>query len=276
MRFPVDNYYTDWNGTAGYGYGDITSYGRHDGVDINDNSGGNSDLGKPLYAISKGKIVGIHKHTGTGNFGNHFFLMIEGNWGIRYIHYAHCLELFIENGQEVNEGQKIATVGNSGTIYAHVHFAVKKKPSGMDDVANNKTELNDIWEDPIAFIEKYLTPAPQIPTELDKLREERDRNWNLYQDQLKINQTLQNQIIELNKTIDELRNENTDLKEQIASGTSTDSSLQTKLNILQTKLNILQTEREKIRKIIYDKWSILPGKYYFGKQLHRIKYIYEN
>lgn len=156
MRFPVDNYETDWNGTAGYGFGEAVAYGFHDGVDINDNFGGNSDLGKPLFAIANGKVVGVHKHTGTGNFGNHFFLMVEGDWGVRYVHYAHCLELFVTEGQLVPEGFKVATVGNSGTVYAHCHFAVKKKPSGMDDVANNKAELDDIWEDPIAFVKKYL------------------------------------------------------------------------------------------------------------------------
>lgn len=156
MRYPVDNYKTEWNGTAGYGYGDATAYGFHDGVDINDNGGGNSDLGKPLYAIAKGKVVGIHSHPTTG-FGNHLFIQIDGPWGTRYVHYAHCLEILVQQGQDINEGQLIAKVGNSGTVYAHCHFAIKKKTSGMDDVANNRAELDDIWEDPIAFIEKNMT-----------------------------------------------------------------------------------------------------------------------
>lgn len=173
MRYPVNNWATEWNGTAGYGFGDVTAYGRHDGVDINDNGGGNSDLGKPLFAISKGKVVGIHKHTGAGNFGNHFFLQIDGKWGTRYVHYAHCLELNVTEGQEVEEGYQVAKVGNSGTTYAHCHFAIKKRPSGMDDVANTKAELEDIWEDPIAFIERYLddsAPVTEIPDKSDVIR----------------------------------------------------------------------------------------------------------
>lgn len=162
MRYPVDNYKTEWDNHAGYDYGDTTAYGFHDGKDINDNGSGNSDLGKPLYAIAKGRVVGIHRHTSSGNFGNHFFLMITGEWGIRYVHYAHCLELFVQENQEVEEGYKVATVGNSGTVYAHCHFAIKKKASGMDDIANNRVHLDDVWEDPIAFIEKYMTNSAPI------------------------------------------------------------------------------------------------------------------
>lgn len=153
MRYPVDNYLTEWNNSAGYDHGDSTSYGYHDGKDINDSGGGDSDLGKPLYAIAKGKIIGIHNH--TVNFGKHFFLQIDGAWGTRYVHYAHCNEIFVALDQEVEEGQRIATVGKSGTPYAHCHFSIKKKPNWMDTIANTRAYLDEYWEDPITFIEKY-------------------------------------------------------------------------------------------------------------------------
>lgn len=158
MRYPVDNYKTEWDNHAGYDFGDKTSYGFHDGKDINDNGGGNSDLGKPLFAVANGTIVGLHTHTGANNFGKHFFLQIDGPWGTRFVHYGHCRDLFVKQGQKVNEGDKIATVGNSGTIYAHCHFAIKKKANGMDTIANTQAQLNDAWEDPIAFIEKWMKP----------------------------------------------------------------------------------------------------------------------
>ena len=157
MIYPVQNFKTEWNGTAGYGFNAKTSYGFHDGVDLNDNQGGNSDLGKPLYAISAGIISTIHKHT-TG-FGNHFLLRIEGKWGTRWIHYAHCKDIFVVDGQFVPEGFKIATVGNSGTTYAHCHFACIKKLTNSDNVANTQAELNDLWEDPIKFIETNMKPV---------------------------------------------------------------------------------------------------------------------
>ncbi len=155
MIYPVDNYLTEWNNSAGYDHGDSTSYGFHDGKDINDSGGGDSDLGKPLYAISKGTIIGIHEH--IVNFGKHFFLQIDGAWGTRYVHYAHCNDIFVSLDQVVEEGQKIATVGKSGTPYAHCHFSIKKKPNGMDTIATTKAYLDEYWEDPIAFIEKYKT-----------------------------------------------------------------------------------------------------------------------
>lgn len=158
MRYPVDNYKTEWNNNAGYEFGDRTSYGFHDGKDINDNGAGNSDLGKPLYAIAKGKVVGVHRH--TINFGNHFFIQIDGSWGTRYVHYAHCKDIFVKEGDIVAEGQKVATVGNSGTVYAHCHFAIKKKANGMDTVAYSEAALLDAWEDPISFIEKNMAPTP--------------------------------------------------------------------------------------------------------------------
>lgn len=171
MRYPVNNYKTEWDNHAGYDFGQTTNYGFHDGKDINDNGSGDSDLGKPLFAIAKGIIVGVHEHSGQNNFGKHFFLQIDGPWGTRYAHYAHCQTLLVKQGQQVNEGQQVATVGNTGTVYAHCHFALKKKANGMDTIANTKPQLDDAWEDPIAFIEKYLTPStPNVDMKIDKIR----------------------------------------------------------------------------------------------------------
>lgn len=209
MRYPVDNYKTEWNGTAGYGFGAKTSYGFHDGVDINDNLGGNSDLGKPLFAIAKGKVIGVHQHTTANTFGKHFYLEITGSWGTRYVHYAHCNELFVVVGQEVIEGQKIATVGNSGSVYAHCHFALKKKANGMDTIATTKAILDDAWEDPIKFIEANMAPTPTLQAQIDAMRKERDENWNKYQQALADKKTsetaLQKQIDTLKGRLDRIR-----------------------------------------------------------------------
>lgn len=265
MRYPVDNYKAEWDNHAGYDYGQIVSYGFHDGKDINDNGGGNSDLGKPLFAIAKGRVVGIHKHPTTG-FGNHFFIQIDGAWGTRYVHYAHCLEISVSENQEVNEGQQIAKVGNSGTTYAHCHFAIKKNANGMDTVANTKAQLDDSWEDPIAFIEKYLTPAVNEPMatitqkELDEIRTARDVNWTNLQIEKSQNTLLVTRIEELKKQI-------SILEEKIASTPIVEPQNPSNLNDLM--------DLEAIRKVVYDKWTIYPGKYDWKKQLRKIKAIYE-
>ena len=147
MRYPYDNFPEDWNTEAGYNFGDPTSYGFHDGFDINDKLGGNSDLGKPIYAIADGEITSIHTHTSKPTFGNHVHYLIKGDWGERYIHHAHCQEIFVKIGDFIKEGQKIATIGNSGTEYAHDHWACKKQPTGVDGLATTKERLA-LWEDP--------------------------------------------------------------------------------------------------------------------------------
>lgn len=154
MRFPVENFKTDWNITAGFSFGAKTSYGYHDGTDINDNGGGNSDFGKSLYAIADGVVASVHLHTTKPTFGKHIHIKIDGAWGTRWVHYAHCNEVFVTEGQAIKEGQRIATVGNSGTDWAHCHFALKKEPTGIDGIATS-LDLLKKWEDPIKFIEKW-------------------------------------------------------------------------------------------------------------------------
>lgn len=229
----VDNYTTEWNNSAGYDFGDPTSYGFHDGKDINDNRAGDSDLGKSLYAIADGKITGIHQHTTKPTFGKHFFLEINGSYGIRYVHYAHCQDLFIIEGQEVKEGNRIATVGKSGTDYAHCHFAIKKKANGMDTIAKTKAELDDAWEDPIKFIEANMEPMVTIPQkELDAIRLRRDE---LFNENAALKETINNlntQIQSHQGQITTSQNEISNLKAQLLNETTAKETLQQQVNQL--------------------------------------------
>lgn len=162
MRFPVNNFKEQWNTTAGYGFGAKTDYGYHDGVDINLNGGGDSDLGQPIFAIANGKLVYYHKGSHpTKNFGYHSVYKIEGPFGTRWIHQAHMMDDFTIGAQDIKEGQQIGRVGKSGTVWAHIHFSIFKVdpstlPNGIDTIATTSKQLNDWWEDPIAFIEKHL------------------------------------------------------------------------------------------------------------------------
>lgn len=156
MRYPVDNFKTEWNTSAGYEFGDKTDYGFHEADDLNKNGGGNIDLGQPLYAIAKGQITSVHTHTGSPTFGKHLHLKINVGGKDYWVHYAHCNDIFVSEGEIVEEGQKIATVGNTGTIYAHCHFAIKNQPTGIDGLAKVQADLAK-WESPIKFIEKHLT-----------------------------------------------------------------------------------------------------------------------
>jgi len=98
---------------------------QHLGDDWNAGTGGNSDLGDPIYAIAAGIV------TTAANFG--------GGWGnvIMIEHhvpnennveslYAHCLENMVKKGDKVEKGQQIATIGNAdGAYLAHLHFEIR-------------------------------------------------------------------------------------------------------------------------------------------------------
>jgi murein DD-endopeptidase MepM/ murein hydrolase activator NlpD len=170
MRFPTGNTGTkeeferDWYDAQPFGA--VTSYGRHEGADINLKTGGDSDLGKELKAIASGTIVYYHRNSHpTSGFGRHIVLKIDGVWGTRWVMYSHMSDQdFLGAVQSVSEGQIIGRLGNSGTPVAHLHFSIfKVDPVGLynkiDSIAHNETELNQYWEDPIKFINQYLTPV---------------------------------------------------------------------------------------------------------------------
>lgn len=151
MNYPVNDFKTKWYDAQPYG--SKTSYGFHEGADLNLGTGGDSDLGQPLLAICDGKISSVHSH--TTNFGNHIHLEFLVNNKTYWAHYAHCQDVFVKLGDTVKEGQKIATVGKSGTTWGHCHFAIKNQPTGVDGIARTTEDLKK-WEDPIKFIEANM------------------------------------------------------------------------------------------------------------------------
>lgn len=151
-------------------FGRTTTYGRHEGIDLNLKTGSDTDLGQPLYAIANGRIVYYHygSHPTTG-FGRHLVVRIDGAWGTRWCMYSHCESSgFLNAVQNVTEGQVIARLGKSGnSSSAHLHFSIwKVDPAtngGIDAYARDDAELNSKWEDPIIFITRWTqapTPAP--------------------------------------------------------------------------------------------------------------------
>jgi hypothetical protein len=205
-----------------------TSYGFHGGEDINLLTGGDTDLGQELKAITNGKIVYYHYSSHpTYGFGRHLVLKIDGPWGTRWVHYAHLTENdFINNVQDVNEGQIIGRLGKSGTPYAHLHFAIFKvdpatMPNGIDNIPNTLAELNQYWEDPFAFIKKWITAPAPVPqpdirltlldqagiTDEGKTREaiERYNRWD----------QLQNDLNNANIELENLKNQYGSLKSRI-------------------------------------------------------------
>jgi murein DD-endopeptidase MepM/ murein hydrolase activator NlpD len=139
----------------GEGYYNAQPFGENDhlGEDLNAKTGGNSDLGDPIYSIANGYVT--------------FAEDVGGGWGniIRIVHkledgtyleslYAHCDEIKIAKGQLVSKGNEIGTIGDAhGQYYAHLHFELRSKinmPIGGGYSPVTKGYLN-----PIEFIELH-------------------------------------------------------------------------------------------------------------------------
>lgn len=156
MIYPTAKTKEEWSKWySAQGYGVKTTYGYHEGCDLNLRTGGDSDLGQPLYAIADGEITSVCETHVTKSFGRHLHIKIVGEWGTRWAHYCHCQKILVKEGQRVKEGDQIALLGKSGTTYAHLHFAIKNKPTGIEGIAKDKEQLKS-WDNPIPFIEKYM------------------------------------------------------------------------------------------------------------------------
>ncbi|BDS14852.1 M23 family metallopeptidase [Aureispira anguillae] len=126
---------------------------NHLGDDWNAVTGGNSDLGDPIYVIANGYVV--------------FAEDIGGGWGkvVRVMHklndtsyvesiYAHCDSILIQSKEGVKRGQKIATIGNAGGIYyAHLHLEIRD--SVEMEIGGGYSSYYDGFLDPTVFIKEH-------------------------------------------------------------------------------------------------------------------------
>ncbi|MEL6650020.1 MAG: M23 family metallopeptidase, partial [Bacteroidota bacterium] len=109
-------------------YYNAQPFGRnlHLGDDWNGVGGGNSDLGDPVYSVAHGKVLEALDH--------------GGGWGkvIRVVHrleeqeveslYAHLDTMLVEEGDFVERGDQIGTIGNVDGIYwAHLHLEIRSQ-----------------------------------------------------------------------------------------------------------------------------------------------------
>ena len=178
VRYPIGRTGTkeevekEWYLASNFGDDRVTYI--HEAVDWNLKTGGDSDLGQPIYAVADWKLKYYHlnSHNESG-FGKHLVYECNTPWGIRYFHIAHTQNpLDPEKQSEGKEGDKLAEVGKTGrpnnTLPAHLHFAVfKVDPSTLintiDSIAKTKTQLNNWWEDPIEFFKKWNEYKEDMP-----------------------------------------------------------------------------------------------------------------
>ena len=136
-------------------YYNAQEYGKnkHLGDDWNALTGGDSDLGHPIYAIGNGLV------NAARDYG--------GGWGnvIRVLHcsgpedgvfteaiYAHCDTMLVKGGQWVKRGEKIGTIGNVGGLYsAHLHLEIRDNINM--GIGQGYSDQTDGYLDPTVFIE---------------------------------------------------------------------------------------------------------------------------
>lgn len=129
----------------------------HMGDDWNGEAGGNSDLGKPVYATAHGIVVMARDM--RMNWGNliiirHTYLE---NRQIKTIDsvYAHLDKIMVKENQQVTKGQQVGTIGtNRGMYPAHLHFEIRKNLYiGYNQRGFARDYTN--YYSPYAFIEQH-------------------------------------------------------------------------------------------------------------------------
>lgn len=156
----------NWYVASGFGV-DRVSY-IHEAADLNLKTGGDSDLGQPLYAVADGTIAYYHNtsHPNLG-LGRHMVLKCDTPEGARYFHYAHCQEITAQV-KEVRAGEQIGKLGKSGTTLAHLHFSIfhvdpVNLPNGIDTVPTTINQLQSWFIDPIPFFINYRKDGSSMP-----------------------------------------------------------------------------------------------------------------
>lgn len=108
--------------TSKYGERDPTSIisANHEGVDIGAN------FGEDIKAAMSGTV---ELTSSEGGYGNH---LIIANGEISTL-YAHCSKIVVNQGEYIEQGQKIAEIGSTGNSTGpHLHFEIRRNNKPVD------------------------------------------------------------------------------------------------------------------------------------------------
>lgn len=101
----------------------------HLGDDWNGIGGGDSDKGKPVYAVAHGVVV--YSDDYRSNWGHVVIIrhVFREKGQINYVDslYGHLDKRFVKLYDPIRRGQKVGTIGtNHGMYTAHLHFEIRK------------------------------------------------------------------------------------------------------------------------------------------------------
>ena len=86
--------------------------------------------GTLVRATGDGKIIKVKK--ARSGYGHH--IIIDHGYAYKTL-YAHLDEMFVKVGQKIKKGEKIGTVGNTGTSTApHLHYEVRYKGKTINPI----------------------------------------------------------------------------------------------------------------------------------------------
>lgn len=120
-----------WPTIGGYVSCPIWGYKGHTGMDIT-----GCGYGSNIYASAAGTVVTVKWNT-TG-YGYH--IIINHGDGIQTL-YAHCSNIYVKQGQYVNQGDIIAAMGSTGnSTGTHLHFEIR---------------INGQYANPANYVSKY-------------------------------------------------------------------------------------------------------------------------
>lgn len=119
---PIEGIVSSRFGSRESQYQNVT--GEHTGIDLA------SDSGTKIKAAMTGTVTQV---SSEGDYGNHIRITKENVTTL----YAHCQEIYVAEGQEITEGQEIASVGSTGNSTGpHLHFEIR-----IDDNPINPEEI---------------------------------------------------------------------------------------------------------------------------------------
>ena len=98
--------------------------GTHTGIDLA------TEQGTKIKAAMNGTVTQV---SGEGDYGNHIKITQNNVTTL----YAHCDQMYVAEGQEIEQGQEIASVGSTGNSTGpHLHFEVR-----IDDIPINPEDV---------------------------------------------------------------------------------------------------------------------------------------
>jgi murein DD-endopeptidase MepM/ murein hydrolase activator NlpD len=169
---PTNRGYVIWEGTEflSPSYFAATGGNWHTGVDWNAATGGDTDLGEPVYAVQDSEIVGIHFGSVWG------WVILEHIPSAKvWRQTAHHSQVRVKVGDKPRAGDVIALIGKGGPkanhgrgYMAHLHeefrlygpdkIPIDLWPSSIMGAKEAKAWIQKHYADPIKFYRKVLLP----------------------------------------------------------------------------------------------------------------------